>query len=104
MRFLGYALGDESVPMRPPTPELMAEMDAFMELGALAGRASLTPHASERQLLLARAAARGSGPDGRPTRVPSAEARPDLGPGSELAGSSIGTGWVRTGLASSSHD
>ena len=28
MRFLGYTLGDESVPMPPPTPELMEQMRA----------------------------------------------------------------------------
>ena len=31
MRFFGYTLGDESVPMPPPTPELMADMGTFME-------------------------------------------------------------------------
>ena len=31
MRFFMYTLGDESVPMPPPTPELMVEMGAFME-------------------------------------------------------------------------
>jgi hypothetical protein len=30
MRFFMYTLGDENVPMPPPTPELMAEMGAFM--------------------------------------------------------------------------
>jgi hypothetical protein len=31
MRFLGYTLGDESVPVPPPSPDLMEEMGAFME-------------------------------------------------------------------------
>jgi hypothetical protein len=37
MRFLGYTLGDESVPMPPPTPELMEEMGAFMEEATKSG-------------------------------------------------------------------
>ena len=37
MRFLGYTLGDESVPMPPPTPELMEEMGRFMEEASTAG-------------------------------------------------------------------
>jgi hypothetical protein len=37
MRFLGYTLGDESVPMPPPTPELMEEMGRFMEDASTAG-------------------------------------------------------------------
>jgi len=37
MRFFGYTLGDESVPMAPPRPELMAEMDAFVEEATKAG-------------------------------------------------------------------
>ena len=37
MRFLGYTLGDESVPMPPPTPELMEEMGRFMEEATRAG-------------------------------------------------------------------
>ena len=37
MRFFGYSLGDESVPMAPPTPELMADMGAFMEEATKAG-------------------------------------------------------------------
>ena len=37
MRFFGYTLGDESVPMPPPTDELMAEMGAFMEEATKAG-------------------------------------------------------------------
>jgi hypothetical protein len=31
MRFFMYTLGDENIPMPPPTPELFAEMGAFME-------------------------------------------------------------------------
>jgi hypothetical protein len=31
MRFFMYTLGDENIPVPPPTPELMAEMGAFME-------------------------------------------------------------------------
>lgn len=37
MRFFGYTLGDESVPVPPPTPELMEEMGAFMEEATKAG-------------------------------------------------------------------
>ena len=37
MRFLGYTLGDESVPVPPPTPELMARMGEFMEEATKAG-------------------------------------------------------------------
>ena len=37
MRFLGYTLGDESVPMPPPTPELMTDMGAVMEEATKAG-------------------------------------------------------------------
>jgi hypothetical protein len=37
MRFFGYTLGDESVPMPPPNPELMADMDAFVEEATKAG-------------------------------------------------------------------
>ena len=31
MRYLGYTLGDESVPMPEPTPELMTRMGEFVE-------------------------------------------------------------------------
>ncbi len=37
MRFFGYTLGDESVPMPPPSEELFAEMGAFMEEATKAG-------------------------------------------------------------------
>jgi hypothetical protein len=37
MRFLGYTLGDESVPVPPPGPELMEKMDSFMEEVTKAG-------------------------------------------------------------------
>jgi hypothetical protein len=37
MRFLGYTLADESIPMPPPTPGLMADMGAFVEEATKAG-------------------------------------------------------------------
>jgi hypothetical protein len=37
MRFLGYTLGDDSVPMPPPSPELMAEMGELVEEATKAG-------------------------------------------------------------------
>jgi hypothetical protein len=37
MRFFGYTMGDPSAPMPPPTPELMAEMGAFIEEATKAG-------------------------------------------------------------------
>jgi hypothetical protein len=37
MRFLGYTMGDDSTPMPPPSPELMAEMNAFVEEATKAG-------------------------------------------------------------------
>jgi hypothetical protein len=37
MRFLGYTLGDESVPMPPPAPELMTEMGDLLEDATKAG-------------------------------------------------------------------
>jgi hypothetical protein len=37
MRFLGYTLGDESVPVPPPTPELMTEMGALLEEATKSG-------------------------------------------------------------------
>ena len=47
MRFLMYTLGDDSVPMPPPTPELMAEMGKFMaeatQKGALLATGGMAP-------------------------------------------------------------
>jgi hypothetical protein len=37
MRFFGYTLGDPSVPLPPPRPELFAEMDKFVEEATKAG-------------------------------------------------------------------
>jgi hypothetical protein len=37
MRFLGYTLGDESVEMPPPSPEVMEAMGTFMEEATKAG-------------------------------------------------------------------
>jgi hypothetical protein len=37
MRFLTYALGDPSVPLPEPAPELYAEMDAFIQEATKAG-------------------------------------------------------------------
>jgi hypothetical protein len=37
MRFFMYTLGDENIPMPPPTPELMTEMGAFMEEATRSG-------------------------------------------------------------------
>jgi hypothetical protein len=37
VRFLGYTLGDPSVPIPPPTPELMEEMGKFVEEATKAG-------------------------------------------------------------------
>lgn len=37
MRFLGYTLGDESVPAPPPTPGLTEEMAKFVEEATQAG-------------------------------------------------------------------
>ena len=37
MRYLCYTLGDPSVPIAPPTPELMAKMGEFMEEATKAG-------------------------------------------------------------------
>ncbi len=37
MRFLMYTLGDESVPIPEPTPDLNAEMGAFVEEATKAG-------------------------------------------------------------------
>ena len=37
MRFLMYTIGDDSVPLPPPSPELMAEMGKFMNEATNAG-------------------------------------------------------------------
>ena len=37
MRFLGYTLGDESVPVPPPSPDLMEKMGDLMEEFAKSG-------------------------------------------------------------------
>jgi hypothetical protein len=37
MRFFCYTLGDESVPMPPPSEQLMTEMDAFIQEGISSG-------------------------------------------------------------------
>jgi hypothetical protein len=37
MRYLGYTLGDPSIPIPPPTPELMTEMGKFVEEATKAG-------------------------------------------------------------------
>jgi len=37
VRFLGYTLGDESVPVGPPGPELFEKMGAFMQEATAAG-------------------------------------------------------------------
>ena len=37
MRFLVYTMGDDSTPMPPPSPEMMAEMGAFIEESIKAG-------------------------------------------------------------------
>ena len=47
MRFFMYTLGDETVPMPTPTPELMVEMGAFMaeamQSGALVATGGFAP-------------------------------------------------------------
>src|SRR4051812_30483516 len=56
MRFLGYTLGDESVPMPPPTPELMEEMGAFLEeitkSGVLVATGGIAPTAMGAKITL----------------------------------------------------
>ncbi|HWG62426.1 MAG TPA: YciI family protein [Streptosporangiaceae bacterium] len=37
MRFLGYTLADPSIPIPPPTPEMMSQMGEFMEEATKAG-------------------------------------------------------------------
>ncbi len=47
MKFLMYTLGDDSTPIPPPTPEMMAEMGKFMDeatkAGALLETGGMTP-------------------------------------------------------------
>ena len=76
MRFLGYMLADESMPVPPPAPELMAGMGKFVEEATKAGgdllhkvgrtteaaaafehAATLARNCREQQLLLDRATA-----------------------------------------------
>jgi hypothetical protein len=49
MRFLAYTIGDDSVPLPPPSPELMAEMGKFVEeatkSGVLLATGGLAPSA-----------------------------------------------------------
>lgn len=49
MRFLMYTIGDDSVPIPPPTPEVMAEMGKFMaeatSSGVLLATGAMTPGA-----------------------------------------------------------
>lgn len=49
MRYLSYTLGDDSTPMAPPTPELMAAMGQLMhdatEAGVLVATGGLAPTA-----------------------------------------------------------
>ena len=60
MKFFMYTLGDESIPMPPPTPELMAEMGAFMEdafkSGALIQTGGFAPSAMGAKVDLANGA------------------------------------------------
>jgi hypothetical protein len=50
MRFLGYTVGDDSIPTPPPSPELMAEMGNFVEevsaSGHLIATGAFTPIAT----------------------------------------------------------
>jgi hypothetical protein len=50
MRFLGYTVGDDSIPTPPPSPELMAEMGKFLEevsaSGHLIATGAFTPIAT----------------------------------------------------------
>jgi hypothetical protein len=56
MRFLTYTLGDESAPVPPPAPELMAEMGALMEeitaAGVLVATGGLAPTSMGAKLTL----------------------------------------------------
>jgi hypothetical protein len=51
MRFLGYTLGDDSVPTPPPSPELMAQMGEFIdemtESGHLIATGAFAPIATD---------------------------------------------------------
>ncbi len=57
MRFFMYAMGDDSVPAPPPTPELMEEMGKFMEdatkAGALVAAGGFAPSATGTKVTLA---------------------------------------------------
>src|SRR6266550_284646 len=57
MRFFMYTLGDENVPLPPPTPELFVEMGAFMEeatkSGALIETGGFAPSALGAKVALA---------------------------------------------------
>ena len=50
MRFLGYTVGDDSIPTPPPSPELMAQMGKFVEevsaSGHLIATGAFTPIAT----------------------------------------------------------
>ena len=50
MRFLGYTIGDDSIPTPPPPPELWAQMGAFIEeapkAGVLVATGGLSPSAT----------------------------------------------------------
>lgn len=47
MRFLAYTIGDDSVPLPPPSPDLMVRMGAFIQeataTGVLVATGGLTP-------------------------------------------------------------
>lgn len=57
MRFFMYTLGDENVPVPPPTPELFVEMGKFMEeatkSGALLATGGMAPTALGAKVSLA---------------------------------------------------
>ena len=56
MRFLTYTLGDEGVPVPPPAPELMAEMETLMEeitkAGVLVATGGIAPTAMGAKITL----------------------------------------------------
>jgi hypothetical protein len=58
MRFFCYTLGDESVPIPPPRPEMFAEMDAFVaeavEAGVLVATGGLAPTAAGKKVTYTR--------------------------------------------------